>query len=164
MKNICLVMFFLLGCGVAYGYEVCGPAITAIDVGYTSVARVGDDGIYIGYWAVGAGCVGSATTEEDVVDLCDSVVAGGTAFCGPHSWPIDADLNEASATNGKACWCRRTNVDVVDVLVDSVGQAVLIGELTDVAKCRSSCARMCAESVALNENGMRNPIMVLPAF
>ncbi len=161
---VVLVMIFF-GVDYACAYEICGPNVIADEVSYTTVTAIGDGGASIGYWAVGTECDGH-TTGEDVETMCSNVFVGGVAFCAGDPW-TNSDLKESTARVGGYCWCRRTKVQINGSLIDSVGQAVLIDVsygYWDSAKCNSNCARMCAESVALNENGMRNPIMVLPAF
>ncbi len=166
MRKIFVILSVVLIFGhAAWGYDVCAPTISATDVGYTTVAPVAGDGIYIGYWAVGSNCTGHSTTAEDVVGLCTSVVAGGTAFCGIDYWNSNNDLAEASASTGSGCWCRRTHVLRDGAVADSIGQAVLIGDTNDnTTTCRNTCAQMCAASVATNENGMRHAIMLLDSF
>lgn len=166
MKNLFALLMFVAFVGTAAAYEVCGPSVPSTDTAYTPVASIGDGGIYIGYWAVGSGC-GGDSDADDIASMCTSVVAGGTAFCGADYWGAytNGNLDEATASNGSGCWCRRTKATVNGALADSIGQAILIADVNDsTAECRSNCARLCAESVATNDSGMRHAIMVLPAF
>ncbi len=141
-----------------HAYDVCGPAITATDIGHTAISQLGDGSIWLGHWAVGNDCIG-AGTDEDIVDLCTTVMTGGTAFCS--NGRAGAGFDESTATTGSWCTCRRTKVRMNNELIESVGMAVTINVPSN---CRANCARLCAESVALNENGMRNPIISLPAM
>ncbi len=161
MRKIISILIMLSVFNMANAYEVCGPEIATAETGYATIKQIGEGGIYLGYWAVGSNCGDNA--GEDIPDLCDTVMVGGAAFCGGGSsyYGLSADLDEGTAKTGPWCFCRRTKVNVNGALSDSIGMAVQIGA---PAECRANCARLCAESVATNYNGMRNPIMMLPAF
>ncbi len=167
-KIVCAFMGVVAYCGAANAYKVCGPDVTgATDFAYSTVDAIPDaNNRQIGFWAVGDNCTGGDVTENtDVTTMCDSIVAGGQAYCAAGTWG-SADLNEASAEYGQYCWCRRTKMVSGGTLVDSEGQWVNVGYSSSVAVCRSSCAKYCAQHVngdiSLANQGYA--IMMLPAF
>ncbi len=150
----------------AAAYQVCGAEVMDADVAYLN----GDSGLlgtaWMGVWAVGTGCDG-ATDVSDETQMCTNVIAGGHAICGTISWDSLAsnNMNESSISAGSGCWCRRTKMMAGDTLVDSIGQWVLIADVNNSpVQCQENCSRMCAETVAYNANGLRNPIMILSSF
>ncbi len=168
MKKIIAMLSVIAVFGAAYGYDVCGPDINASEVAYTTVTS--QNGVYIGYWAVGTGCVG-ATTVADFGNACTAPSLTGTAFCSSQYWYDlgNNDLDEStSSSSGGYCWCRRTSVRLNGVMTDSIGQAVMVAipgtDYSDTSGCRAKCAEICAQAVSTNDNGMRHAIMTLSAF
>ncbi len=167
MKKILFVFLFVFCIATTgYAYTVCGPRVRNTEPVGTSVVKVGET--LVGYWAVGTGC--AATPDVyDVSQLCDTVAAGGEAICA-SCYAIGAcDLfriqSGTTIAEGQYCWCRRTRVLRDGMLEDSIGPWILTyGDLGGLANCRNNCAQFCADNVANNTNGFRNPLMLLTSF
>ncbi len=157
MKRIIFLLFAIYCLPVNATYRVCGPDVDGREYSYTAATTI--ENRLMATWAVGNGCAG-LTENIDVSTMCSDVIIGGQAYCAFAQW-ANKDLDEAAAAYGTYCYCRRTKMLSGGTLVDSVGQWV---ELGGSGSCYANCAKYCAESVSTDVNGMRNPIILLPAF
>ncbi len=164
MKNI---LIFLLICFAApvHAMNICGPVVNHAEIAYTTaVATSMINGNILGSWAVGTGCSGETTTTN-IDQMCTNVTAGGQSICDSSTWSMyQYDRNEGEFGIGPFCQCRRTKMTSNGTLVYSIGQWVLLGQFSDPDACYQNCAKLCAETVTNNENGLRNAIMLLSAF
>ncbi len=148
-----LILFLLIDYPVLAA-QICGPTVTNLEYSYTVE---NPSGTIAGYWAVGTGCA-NGEYVGDINTSCDAVVVSGYALCDSKNV-----VGVLTGRSGWDCYCARSYVLENGNLVNSSGFRVRIGIVErDTKLCQANCARMCAETLVTNTNGLRNAIMQLP--
>ncbi len=164
MKKL-IALFIFAFTSSAWALQLCGPVTNNASVAYNTVAAqtmVNENLLHS--WAVGSGCAGE-TDIVDVEQMCTNTTVGGQAVCDSFTWSMyQYDRHEGELGIGPFCQCRRTKMISNGTLDYSIGQWVLLAQYPDTDACHQNCAKLCAETVANNENGLRNAIILLSAF